>query len=233
MSSLRVGIVGAGIGGLAAAIAISRCGCNVTILEQGTDIGEIGAGIQLHPNVSRLLIRWGVDKIIEKELVEPNEINTWDYHGGELRLIGRTNPQEVRRKAGFPWLVVRRDHLYTGLAQSVAEHGAKLIINARVEKIEDATTPIKVTTSSGQMYEFDLLVGADGLKSTVRQHIYPGVMPYAPNKLCAYRGVLPFSLIYKEIPEAKLYVGNRLDTWVGSKGYEKSPKTVELADNTY
>ena len=218
MSSLRVGIVGAGIGGLAAAIAISRTGCNVTILEQGTDIGEIGAGIQMHPNVSRLIIRWGVDKIIENDLVEPDSINTWDYVDGELSLIGRTDPKQVKRQAGFPWWVIRRDHLYTGLAQSVAEHGAKLIINARVEEIDDASSPVKVKTSSGLTYEFDLLIGADGLKSTVRQHLFPGLMPYPPNKLCAYRGVLPMSVIYKEIPEAKLYIGNRLDTWVGPKG---------------
>ncbi|KAJ9615879.1 hypothetical protein H2200_001956 [Cladophialophora chaetospira] len=219
MSSLRVGIVGAGIGGLAAAIAISRSGCSVTILEQGSDIGEIGAGIQLHPNVSRLIIRWGVDEFIKNDLVEPESINTWDYVNEELRLIGRTDPKQLKKQAGFPWWVVRRDHLYTGLAQSVAEHGAKLLVNARVEKIDDTSKPIRVTTSSGITYEFDLLVGADGLKSTVRQYIYPGLMPYAPNKLCAYRGILPFSLLYKEIPEAKLYVGNRLDTWVGAKGY--------------
>lgn len=222
MSSFRVGIVGAGIGGLAAAVAIARTGCSVTILEQGTDIGEIGAGIQLHPNVSRLIIRWGVDKIIENDLVEPESINTWDYVNEELRLIGRTDPKQMKKQAGFPWWVVRRDHLYTGLAQSVAEHGAKLIINARVEKIDDTSSPVKVTTSSGQTYEFDLLVGADGLKSTVRQYLYPGLMPYAPNKLCSYRGVLPFSLIYKKIPEARLYIGNRLDTWVGSKAYEEN-----------
>ncbi|KAH0835978.1 hypothetical protein FOPE_04443 [Fonsecaea pedrosoi] len=220
MPLIRVGIVGAGIGGLAAAIAIARSGCNVTILEQGVDIGEIGAGIQLHPNVSRQLIRWGVDKIIENDLVEPEELNTWDC-GSELRLIGRTDPKQVARQAGFPWWVVRRDHLYTGLAQSASEHGVKLIIQARVEHIDDSSSPVMVVTSSGQTYEFDLLVGADGLRSTVRQYLYPGVMPYPPNKLCAYRGVLPFSLIYREIPEAKLFVGNRLDTWVGPKGKDR------------
>src|ERR1700753_556200 len=125
MSSLRVGIVGAGIGGLAAAIAISRTGCSVTILEQGSDIGEIGAGIQLHPNVSRLIIRWGVDKIIENDVVEPDAINTWVYVEEQLRLIGGTAPKQMKKQAGFPWWVVRRDHMYTGLAQSVAEHGAK------------------------------------------------------------------------------------------------------------
>jgi salicylate hydroxylase len=170
--------------------------------------------------VSRLIIRWGVDKIIENDIVEPDSINTWDYVNDELNLIGRTDPKQMKKQAGFPWWVVRRDHLYTGLAQSVAEHGAKLIINARVEEIDDTSSSVKVKTSSGQTYEFDLLVGADGLKSTVRQYLFPGLMPYAPNKLCAYRGVLPISLIYKEIPEAKLYIGNRLDTWVGAKGYE-------------
>jgi len=55
---LRVGLCGAGLGGLAASIAIARAGCEVTVLEAAAELGEIGAGIQMTPNVSRLLIKW-------------------------------------------------------------------------------------------------------------------------------------------------------------------------------
>jgi salicylate hydroxylase len=73
--SLKVGLIGAGIGGLAAAIAIARAGCDVTVLEAATELGEIGAGIQMTPNVSRLLIRWGVADIIGDNLVQCKYIN--------------------------------------------------------------------------------------------------------------------------------------------------------------
>jgi len=65
------------MGGLSAAIAIARGGAQVTLLEAASELGEIGAGIQLMPNVSRLLIRWGVDEIIGDNLVAPVEMRTW------------------------------------------------------------------------------------------------------------------------------------------------------------
>jgi salicylate hydroxylase len=70
MPELHVGICGAGIGGLAAAIAIAKAGAKVTVLEAALELGEIGAGIQMTPNVARLLIKWGVDKVIGDDLVE-------------------------------------------------------------------------------------------------------------------------------------------------------------------
>lgn len=92
MPELNVGICGAGIGGLAAAIAIRKAGGKVTVLEAAAELGEIGAGIQVHyslfcqeitlfipsqmtPNVARLLIEWGVDKVIGDDLVEFEELN--------------------------------------------------------------------------------------------------------------------------------------------------------------
>ena len=97
---LRVGFCGAGIGGLAAAIACSRSGCEVTVLEAAQELGEIGAGIQMTPNVSRLLIRWGVADIIGDDLVQCKEINMRDRHG---KVIQRTElvPKTVR-EYGFP-----------------------------------------------------------------------------------------------------------------------------------
>jgi salicylate hydroxylase len=76
MSKLHVGICGAGMGGLTAAIAIARAGAKVTLLEAAKELGEIGAGIQVFLNVSRLLVRWGVDKLIGDNLIAVDEINT-------------------------------------------------------------------------------------------------------------------------------------------------------------
>jgi len=104
--ALKVGLVGAGLGGLAAAIAIARAGCDVTILEAAAELGEIGAGIQCTPQVSRLLIRWGVSDIIGDDLVQCKNINMRRQDG---KIVQRTElyPKTVR-EYGFPVSFVER-----------------------------------------------------------------------------------------------------------------------------
>ena len=81
---LQVGIVGAGIGGLGAAIAVAQAGARVTVLEAAAELGEIGAGIQMTPNASRLLVRWGVDRVIGDNLVEFEEFNLRKRDGTKI-----------------------------------------------------------------------------------------------------------------------------------------------------
>lgn len=101
-TSLHVGIVGAGIGGLTAAIAIARAGAQVTLLEATDELGEIGAGIQVFTNVSRFLVRWGVDKIIGDDLVRPVECNTWGSERPD-QLIAHIDMERMVKDQGFPW----------------------------------------------------------------------------------------------------------------------------------
>ena len=91
------------MGGLTAAIAIARAGAKVTLLEAAKELGEIGAGIQMFSNVSRLLVRWGVDEIIGDNLVAVDEINTW---GANSELLARFDPKLGAKQTGFPhWFV--------------------------------------------------------------------------------------------------------------------------------
>lgn len=98
--SLHIGICGAGIGGLAAAIALSRAGAQVTVLEAASSLGEIGAGIQMTPNASRLLIKWGVADIIGENLVEVEELNLRKRDGTKVGYT-RIKPN-FRRDLGYP-----------------------------------------------------------------------------------------------------------------------------------
>lgn len=97
--TLHVGICGGGMGGLAAAIACARAGAKVTLLEAAHELGEIGAGIQMFSNVSRLLIRWDVDKIIGDDLISVDEINTW---GLDDELLAKYDPKIGKKLSGFP-----------------------------------------------------------------------------------------------------------------------------------
>ncbi|KAK5265935.1 hypothetical protein LTR96_008836 [Exophiala xenobiotica] len=213
---LHVGIVGAGLGGLAAAIALKRGGAKVTILEATTELGEIGAGIQIFPNVSRYLIRWGVDEIIGDDLVEVDEVRTWGLNG---EVVTRVDSKRVKRICGFPHYIARRDHFHAGLTESATRHGVNIIVGARVNSLEYSPDSVTVTTTKADSYRFDLLVGADGIRSFVRQQLFPKVTPRAPSKVAAYRGVLTREEILTKAPEAKSVLTNTMDMWTGPNGY--------------
>ncbi|KAL7935653.1 hypothetical protein V8C35DRAFT_333545 [Trichoderma chlorosporum] len=213
--SLHVGIIGGGIGGLAAAIAITRAGARVTLLEAARELGEIGAGIQMYPNISRFLVRWGVSDILGSQLVSHKYCNTW--FGSEL--VCHDEASTLVKASGFPWWVVRRDHLLSALKQCAENHGAEAIIATRIVEIDDRDDGVTVTAGDGRKFSFDFLVAADGLKSVARNHIHPGVMPIAPSKSAAYRMVLSYDKIFEAVPEARAYLHDSMDIWAGPNGY--------------
>jgi salicylate hydroxylase len=215
-NAVHVGIVGAGMGGLAAAIALRRGGVKVTILEATNELGEIGAGIQIFSNISKYLIRWGVDEIIGDNLVRVDEVRTWGVNG---EVVTRVDTKRVHRLTGFPHLIARRDHLHAGLSESARRHGVEFLLGARVDQLQYTERSATVTTTAGKSYTFDLVVGCDGIKSTIRQHLFPSVKARAPSKVAAYRGILSYDEIREKAPEAASILTNTMDMWTGPQGY--------------
>ena len=113
--------------------------------------------------------------------------------------------------------MVHRHHLHTGLAECARRYGAELVIDARVTSIDYSSNPAKVTTEEGVEYEFDLLVGSDGLKSIVHKSLLPTTKPRAPTRNAAYAGIIPYGKVFAKVPEAKGLLGNAVDVW-GSPG---------------
>ena len=223
--TLKVGIVGAGLGGLAAAIAIARAGAEVTVLEAASALGEIGAGIQMFGNVSRFLVRTGVDRICGENLVQMDEVRTWGWNTAESglngALIGRIDTRHVVKNQGFPWWVVRRDHLHMGLAEGARRHGVKLVVDFRAARLQQhgRGQGSTITSESGESHKFDLIIGADGIKSYVRQSLFPELKPHVASNIAAYRAVVPYEEVYAKIPEARTRIGYTMDAWVGPGGY--------------
>ncbi|KAH8807377.1 salicylate hydroxylase [Xylogone sp. PMI_703] len=213
---LHVGIIGAGIGGLAAAIALRQAGAQVTVLEAAEQLGEIGAGIQMTPNVSRLLQRWGVDKEIGENLVRFKELNMRHKDGTP---VGHTDITALERDLGHPWWVVHRAHLHAGLATVAEKLGAAIRIDSRVVSIDYGSERVVVTTYQGTRYEFILCVGADGLNSITRKALFPDVHPKPPTTNCAYRATVPFSQIANDPIARELIQNLTMEVWMWSRGY--------------
>ena len=115
--------------------------------------------------------------------------------------------------------VVRRDHLHSGLTESARQHGVNLVTGMKVCDLSYVRDGIRLETTSGKIYAFDLVVGADGIRSFVRQTLFPNIVPKAPSKVAAYRGVLSYDKIFAEVPEARAYLRNSMDVWIGNSGY--------------
>ncbi|KAF3762698.1 hypothetical protein M406DRAFT_46471, partial [Cryphonectria parasitica EP155] len=213
-----VGIIGAGLGGLACAIAIrihSNETIKVTVLEAAQELGEIGAGIQMTPNVARLLVRWGVADVIGPNLVSFDRLNVRRKEG---RIVGGTSVPGAggpERWAGAPWWLVHRMHLHDGLVKVGRERGVVLVTGARVAEIK-AEKEEDDDRGASREWAFDLVIGADGLNSVTRQTILPSVKPFAPTNNAAYRAIVPVKSVQSDPLTRDLVAKPEMDVWMGA-----------------
>lgn len=191
MSALRVAIAGAGIGGLAAALTLSGIGCEVTLVERRTGFDEPGAGIQISPNASRVLIELGLERPLRRIASAPPGVLI--RHAGSGHPIGSValGPFAAKRY-GAPYLVVQRADLQTLLLDAVRSRGIALMMGRRaIAAASDADgASLTLETAAGERTTMpaDLVVGADGIGSALRQAL-GGPAP-APSGYVAWRATL-------------------------------------------
>ena len=168
-SSLQVLIAGAGIGGLAAALALVRRGFTVKVLEQAPEIGEIGAGIQLGPNAFHAFDALGVGDNLRSNAVFTDYLVMHDavdeYQVGMI-----PTGSAFRQRFGNPYAVIHRADLHLSLLEAVQKsRQVEMLTSTCVERIEQDDNGVTVFDSNGQSHKGLALIGADGVKSQIRE----------------------------------------------------------------
>lgn len=186
---LKVQIAGGGIGGLAAALACAQSGHAVTLCERTAEVSEVGAGVQLGPNVVKVLHGWGLKDALRQVAAFPGEIHicsaTSAKQLGCLRL-----GHSFEQRYGAPYLTIHRADLHGVLLSAVqATKGIELHFGSGFCQMEQNATGVGADFSNGMHIDSDVFVGADGGWSTVRQQLLNDGTPQPTGHL-AYRAMV-------------------------------------------
>lgn len=188
-ASGRVLIAGGGIGGLTAALCLAEAGFEVALFEQSAEFGEIGAGIQLSPNCTRVLHHLGLEQALAASAFLPEGMEFRAWKSGKV--IGSSAlGQTVRDRYGFPYCNIHRGDLLRVLVEAATERttAIELYTGSEVTRFEQRGRVHAAV--GGGMYEGDALIGADGIHSAVRAQLFGDDAPRFTGNV-AWRALVP------------------------------------------
>ncbi|MFY9929500.1 MAG: FAD-dependent monooxygenase, partial [Streptosporangiaceae bacterium] len=201
-------IVGGGIGGLAAALALARVGLAVRVLERAREFGEVGAGIQIAPNCTRILHEYGLlDEARQRGVLPENMVMRDALDAAELT---RLDLRDLERRYGFPYMVIHRTDLHGLFLQGCRDAGVELLTGQHVTGYENTGSGARARLADGRTDGAGLVIAADGLHSTARHQLVGD--PIVNSAYVAYRGAVPIEAARRNnIAEADVtvYVGPR------------------------
>jgi len=178
-------IIGAGIGGLAAALALQKAGFAVQIFERTKEIREVGAGLTLWPNAVRVLQELGLADLVHQLIQQPVPVRAGFYTMRGKQLV-QLPPQVVEEQCGGPTIAIHRAKFQAALQERLAPD--TLVLDRQLIDLEQDTAGVTARFAQGERVRGILLIGADGLHSQVRQMLFPQSHPrYAG--YTAWRGI--------------------------------------------
>ena len=211
-SSHDVLIAGGGIGGLAAALCIAGRGFRVAVFERSSEPLEVGAGIQLGPNVTRILAGLGLLEPVSAVACRPQAIRIRDgLSGGKLARIPLGDRAEARY--GAPYLVIHRGSLHRILHEAAVNHPRiDIEHNWDASAFEQADSGVVLKAGDGRQTSGRVLIGADGLRSRVREKLL-GSEPLSPSGHIAWRALIRMD----DVPSEFRSIETGL--WIGPDGH--------------
>jgi 3-hydroxybenzoate 6-monooxygenase len=180
-------VVGGGIGGLSAAFALTRKGLNVRVLERSAEFSEVGAGIQIAPNCTRILNSYGLLDEAKALGVLPASMLMKDALDGTV--LTSLDLKDMERRYGTPYMVIHRSDLHGLFLKACQDAGVDLRTSQHVTEYENTPGGARVLLADGTASDARLVVAADGLHSVARGQLV-GDEP-VNSAYVAYRGAVP------------------------------------------
>jgi len=213
--SRTVVVAGAGIGGLTTSLALAARGFRVILLERAERLEEAGAGLQLSPNASRILIDLGLEPALAPHVIAPESISIMTARTGKE--IGRIPLGEAATlRYGAPYWIIRRADLQNALATKVKDHpDIDLRLGAQFEDVAvypKGVTVVQRRQTLRQQEPVLALIGADGVWSSVRHQIFPDAQPQFTGSI-AWRGTVDAT----QLPRG--FNAQRVQLWMGTNAH--------------
>ncbi|KAJ3544093.1 hypothetical protein NM208_g3238 [Fusarium decemcellulare] len=208
---LNIIVIGAGLSGLAASISCALSGHRVTVFESAKELAEVGAGLQVTPNSSRILQNWQLSQKLWDSAAEPTYLAVHRY-SGQLLAMENDFDMKMRARYGAPFVDLHRVDLQLALYERAQQLGVTIHLGERVNSVDFEQT--LVTTQSGMKAQGDLIVAADGLWSTCRQLYLDKPDSPMPTGDLAYRVVLSLEDINDD--DLREWIANpSVHFWIG------------------
>ncbi|KAL7622420.1 hypothetical protein AAE478_007925 [Parahypoxylon ruwenzoriense] len=213
---LHLIVIGAGLAGLAAAISTQLEGHRVTVLEKAAKLEEVGAGLQVTPNASRLFRYWGVFDELSSKAAIPSYLAIRRYDGTRILAFEDNFQKKILGRYGAPFWDIHRADLQVAMVRRAQSVGVDIRLDADVVDVNFEYAA--VTTQDGQTVQGDLILGSDGLWSRTRSFLLKQQLTPNPTGDLAYRIILDLEDI--QDPELRELVSKpSVNFWIGPESH--------------
>jgi salicylate hydroxylase len=212
LAKRRILIAGAGIGGVVAALALLQRGFEVALYEQAAELRELGAGVQISPNGSRVLCELGLQPALEAIASVPTAKEMRLFNTGQAWRVQDLGANAVTRY-GWPYWLVHRGDFHRVLVEALAERAPDAVhVGARCIGFEQDAAGVTLLLESGQRVRGDALIGADGVHSRIREMMFGGANAIFTGFM-AWRAVVPMERLPARLRQQYGV------TWIGPYGH--------------